>query len=66
MGDLFGRPCPCGSTDGYHVCCGPLHNGERHAETAEELMRSRYAAYALGNADYLFRTWHPAHAARDW
>lgn len=22
-------------------------------------MRSRYAAYALGDADYLFRTWHP-------
>ena len=22
-------------------------------------MRSRYAAYALGETDYLFRTWHP-------
>ena len=22
-------------------------------------MRSRYAAFALGDADYLFRTWHP-------
>ena len=22
-------------------------------------MRSRYAAYVLGDADYLFRTWHP-------
>lgn len=22
-------------------------------------MRSRYAAYAYGDADYLFRTWHP-------
>lgn len=22
-------------------------------------MRSRYAAYALGNADYLLATWHP-------
>jgi SEC-C motif-containing protein len=22
-------------------------------------MRSRYAAYATGEADYLFRTWHP-------
>ena len=22
-------------------------------------MRSRYAAYATGDADYLFRTWHP-------
>lgn len=22
-------------------------------------MRSRYSAYARGDADYLFRTWHP-------
>jgi SEC-C motif-containing protein len=22
-------------------------------------MRSRYAAYALGRTDYVFRTWHP-------
>jgi SEC-C motif-containing protein len=22
-------------------------------------MRSRYAAYAVGESDYLFRTWHP-------
>ena len=22
-------------------------------------MRSRYSAFALGNADYLLRTWHP-------
>jgi SEC-C motif-containing protein len=27
--------------------------------TAEELMRSRYAAFALGDEAYLFRTWHP-------
>lgn len=26
--------------------------------TAEALMRSRYTAYALGEADHLFRTWH--------
>jgi SEC-C motif-containing protein len=59
MMDPFGTPCPCGSGTGYPVCCGPLHHGERHAATAEELMRSRYAAYAHGDADYLFRTWHP-------
>jgi SEC-C motif-containing protein len=27
--------------------------------TAEELMRSRYAAYAVGDLDHVFRTWHP-------
>jgi SEC-C motif-containing protein len=53
------RPCPCGSGLVYNVCCGPLHHGERQAETAEELMRSRYSAYACSDSDYLFRTWHP-------
>ncbi|WP_264042879.1 YchJ family protein [Mycolicibacterium hodleri] len=59
MSDSFGSPCPCGSGTVYEACCQPLHHGERQAATAEELMRSRYAAYATGEADYLFRTWHP-------
>jgi SEC-C motif domain protein len=29
------------------------------APTAEALMRSRYAAYAMGLHDYLLDTWHP-------
>lgn len=28
--------------------------------TAEKLMRSRYAAFAVGDDAYLLRTWHPA------
>ncbi|KHL12042.1 SEC-C motif-containing protein [Mumia flava] len=52
-------PCPCGSGAAYDACCGPLHRGERQARTPEELMRSRYAAYALDLTDYVFRTWHP-------
>jgi SEC-C motif-containing protein len=36
-----------------------LHRGERQARTPEELMRSRYAAYAVDDRDYVFRTWHP-------
>jgi SEC-C motif-containing protein len=36
-----------------------LHGGESQARTAEELMRSRYSAFAHADADYLFRTWHP-------
>lgn len=51
--------CPCGSGRRYDACCEPLHDGTRAASTAEELMRSRYSAYARGRADYLFRTWHP-------
>ncbi|WP_406815065.1 YchJ family protein [Mycobacterium sp. M23085] len=59
MSELLGPSCPCGSRRSYRACCGPLHAGESQARTAEELMRSRYAAFALGDADYLFRTWHP-------
>jgi SEC-C motif domain protein len=36
-----------------------LHAGERPAATAEELMRSRYCAYVVGDMDYVWRTWHP-------
>jgi SEC-C motif-containing protein len=42
------------------VCCGPLVAGERLASTAEQLMRSRYTAYAVGAVDHVWRTWHPA------
>ncbi|MCP9815916.1 hypothetical protein KBY76_04435 [Synechococcus sp. GreenBA-s] len=52
------RPCPCGGLS-YGACCGPLHRGDRPAATAEQLMRSRYSAYALGEVEYLLRT-HPS------
>ena len=52
------RPCPCGSGDSLLQCCGPLHRGRLKAETAEQLMRSRYSAYALSEVDYLIAT-HP-------
>ncbi|RRO16683.1 hypothetical protein EIL87_12750 [Saccharopolyspora rhizosphaerae] len=51
--------CPCGLGEPYDACCGPLHAGERQAATAEQLMRSRYAAFAVGDTDHLLRTWHP-------
>jgi SEC-C motif-containing protein len=52
------RSCPCGAAS-YDGCCGPLHRGERQAATPEELMRSRYSAFAVGDGGYLWRTWHP-------
>jgi SEC-C motif-containing protein len=52
--------CPCGTGRPYERCCGPLHGDEATADTAEALMRSRYAAFALGDAAYLLRSWHPA------
>ena len=30
------------------------------APSAESLMRSRYSAYVLQNADYLLASWHPS------
>ena len=52
-------PCPCGTGQSFGACCLPLHTGERQADTAEQLMRSRYSAYAVDDVDYLWRTWHP-------
>jgi SEC-C motif-containing protein len=51
--------CPCGSGRLYDGCCGLLHRGQESARTARELMRSRYSAYVVGDADYVLRTWHP-------
>ncbi|MBK8961062.1 MAG: hypothetical protein IPM80_22220 [Proteobacteria bacterium] len=48
--------CPCGGGP-YGRCCGPLHEGAP-AASADQLMRSRYSAYALGKFDYLRATWH--------
>ena len=53
------RACPCGSGLPYPECCGRLHGGTGSAATAEQLMRSRYSAFAVGDAAYLLATWHP-------
>lgn len=51
--------CPCGSARDYDDCCGRHISGETVAATAEKLMRSRYTAFARGEAQYLLDTWHP-------
>lgn len=48
--------CPCGSGKELDACCGPYVAGDKAAPTAEALMRSRFTAYALGNAKYLRST----------
>ncbi|SDT19202.1 YchJ family protein [Microterricola viridarii] len=50
--------CPCLSGETYGACCGRLHRGQADAATAEALMRSRFSAFAVGDADYLLRSWH--------
>ncbi|WP_106507077.1 YchJ family protein [Brachybacterium timonense] len=51
--------CPCGTGDVYGDCCGPLLSQQRHAATAEQLMRSRFTAFATGDVDHALRSWHP-------
>ena len=53
------RRCPCGTGLTYAECCGRLHEGTASAATAEQLMRSRYSAFAVGDGAYLLATWHP-------
>jgi SEC-C motif-containing protein len=49
--------CPCGGSS-LADCCGPFISGAQHAASAEQLMRSRYSAYVLGEENYLRETWH--------
>ena len=47
--------CPCGVGE-YATCCQPLHLGQKRAETAEQLMRSRYSAFAKQEIQYIVQT----------
>ncbi len=58
--------CPCGREAGprralsFAACCGRyMQEGfDSPAPDAETLMRSRYSAFVLQQADYLRATWH--------
>lgn len=50
--------CPCQSGNAFNACCGPLLAGDRFASTAEQLMRSRFTAFTLGDSEYLLKSWH--------
>ncbi len=55
--------CVCGTNKSFEDCCGRFLSDSQQAKTPEQLMRSRYSAYALGNyGEYLLRTWFPATA----
>lgn len=51
--------CPCHSGKKYADCCESFHQGVQNPQTALQLMRSRYAAYAKGLPDYIIKTTHP-------
>lgn len=50
--------CPCGSTKKYKKCCKTFHDNISIPKTALELMKSRYCAYAVSNANYIISTSH--------
>ena len=52
--------CPCCSGKLYDECCEPFHSKKEFPKTAEELMRSRYAAFAIPNGEYLWQTTLPS------
>ncbi|MNK47403.1 hypothetical protein D3C87_662130 [compost metagenome] len=52
--------CACCSGKSYAECCQPFHANAIVAQTPEQLMRSRYCAYALHLIDYLWDTTHPS------
>lgn len=52
------KNCYCGSAESFNLCCNIYISGLEKAPTALALMKSRYAAYATHNADYLLETTH--------
>ncbi|WP_435263120.1 YchJ family protein [Tenacibaculum sp. nBUS_03] len=50
--------CPCNPTIEYKNCCKKAHQNINLAITAENLMRSRYSAFVLGDIDYLQKSHH--------
>lgn len=52
------KTCYCCSNRSFENCCEPFLSGRVKPATAEALMRSRYSAYCLHNADYLLATTH--------
>jgi SEC-C motif domain protein len=64
MSAVRDEACPCARRDArgrplaYADCCGRFLDHGAPAPDAESLMRSRYAAFVCGRADYLRQTWH--------
>lgn len=50
--------CYCGDLRPFGNCCEPIIKGDITAQTAEELMRSRYSAYVVVDVEYLVKTTH--------
>jgi SEC-C motif-containing protein len=53
---MSNEKCPCCSGKSFLDCCQPFILGLKKPSTPEELMRSRYSAYANCEVDYLYTT----------
>jgi SEC-C motif-containing protein len=51
-------PCPCGSGVKFKRCCRQYHRGTP-VPNALLLMKARYSAYAVGDANFVMDTTHP-------
>ncbi len=51
------KKCFCGTTKSFSACCQPFINKEKLPQTPEQLMRSRFSAYATGNGQYIYDTY---------
>lgn len=49
--------CPCGADRTYSLCCQPFILAEKQVTSPEQLMRSRYSAYAVNAPEYIYRTY---------
>lgn len=49
--------CPCGSKHAYADCCQPFHLEQQYPTQPEQLMRSRFSAYALHLFQYILDTY---------
>lgn len=57
--------CACGSEKPYRKCCRRFHTAQNSPPLSEELLRSRYSAYAYRLPSYIMKTTHPSLAELD-
>lgn len=59
------RPCLCHSGKPYGRCCRPFHRGKALPDP-EQLMRSRFCAYARGLVGYIQQTGEDRRDTEQW
>lgn len=56
--------CFCGSSLSFELCCQPFIKQEKQPQTPEQLMRSRFSAYAHEDHQYVVDTYAQAKRAK--